>query len=112
MQLPGQPLALFQGSLAAGLGEQPGVLHRHRRLVRHGPQENLLVFAGFMIGEVSQVDRTESPSPRDERHDVDDVPRSLADEVVNRSVEIIIQDVPADTTDQHGLPRLDGPHGG
>ena len=63
MQLPGKPLAFFEGSLAPHSGEEADVLHRHGGLVGDSPLEDLLVLAGLLLGKVVQVDRAQSASP-------------------------------------------------
>ena len=58
MQLAGQTLALLEGGLAAGLGEEAGVLDDHGGLIRDGPEKDLFVLAGLLPGKVGEVDPT------------------------------------------------------
>ena len=89
VQFAGELLALFEGGLAASLGEEPGVLDGHGGLVGDGPQEHLLVLAGLLFGEKAEEDRAQSPVPGDERQAVHDVPRRLANIAMDGRVQWI-----------------------
>jgi hypothetical protein len=82
MQLAGEPLALFEGGLAARVGEQAGVLHGHGGLVSHGPEEDLLLLSGLLTRRIDEVDSAQRLTSGEERHDVDRVPRHSRVEVV------------------------------
>src|SRR5215212_9708900 len=91
VQLAGEALTLFEGGLAAGFGEEAGVLDRHGGLVGDGLKEDLLFLAGLPSGEVAEEDGAHGPVPRDERQAVGDVPRHLANETVYGSVARVLQ---------------------
>ena len=65
MQLAGEALPLFERRRVLGRGEEARVLHRHRRLVGDGAQKDALVLAGFLSGQVVEVDGAQSPSPEE-----------------------------------------------
>src|SRR5215218_10912465 len=86
VQVTSQPLALLEGGLAAGFGEQPGVLDGDRRLVGNGPQEDLLVLARLRFREEAEEDLAKRKPPREQRQAVHDVPRRLAHEAMDGRV--------------------------
>src|SRR5829696_1749591 len=102
VQLTGQPLALFEGGLAAGLGEEPGVLDSDGRLIGHGPQEYLLVLAGLSIGEEAEEHRSQRPALGDKRQAVGDVPWHLTHEAMDGSIQRVGEDVGPEVVPEDG----------